>query len=87
MTTAPLVAALAAALLLGGSTAQAATVAGVLTGSASTWDPSHATDSVSGDGLLSFTLYRRANPWAAAASEIAAEPANGSSKVSICVGK
>ena len=40
----------------------AATVAGVLTGSGSTWDPSHATDSASGDGLLSFTLYRRGVP-------------------------
>jgi hypothetical protein len=62
MTTVPLVGALAAALLLGGSTAQAATVVGVLTGSASTWDPSHATDSASGYGLLSFTLYRRGVP-------------------------
>ena len=59
MTTVPLVGALAAALLLGGSTAQAATVVGVLTGSGSTWDPSHAVDAATGEPLLSLTLYRR----------------------------
>ena len=59
MTTVPLVGALAAALLLGGSTAQAATVVGVLTGSGSTWDPSHAVDAATGKPLLSWTLYRR----------------------------
>jgi hypothetical protein len=55
-------AAVVASFLLASPVAAAATVAGVLTGSGSTWDPSHATDSASGDGLLSFTLYRRGVP-------------------------
>jgi hypothetical protein len=62
MTTVPVVGALAAVLLLGGSTAQAATVVGVLTGGGSTWDPSHAVDAATGEPLLSWTLYRRGAP-------------------------
>jgi hypothetical protein len=44
------------------SAANAATFSGVLTGSASTWDPSTGVDASSGDALLSWTLYRKGLP-------------------------
>lgn len=51
-----------ASVLLGGQAADAATVAGVLTGRGSTWDPSVVLDTSSGNQLMSWTLYRRGSP-------------------------
>lgn len=53
---------LVASVLAGVPTAGAATVAGVLTGNGSTWDPSEAGDASSGHTLMSWTLYRRGSP-------------------------
>jgi len=58
----PRAAAVIAVALLAAPTARAATVTGVLTGRASTWDPSHAVDGPSGEPLLAWTRYRRGVP-------------------------
>ena len=55
-------AALVAVALLAAPVARAAMVAGVFTGSGSTWDPSEARDASSGNQLMSWTLYRRGAP-------------------------
>jgi hypothetical protein len=59
----PVLTALAMSLVLA-SDAHAATVTGVLTGSADTWDASAGIDASTGDTLLAWTLYTRGAPHA-----------------------